>query len=161
MQNVMAQQEKQLCPCCTEPYRSFDFWIGDWKVYDINGKVVGKNTIVKQYDNCVLLEKWTSSGVNRGTSYNYYNKKDATWNQVWIDNSGFSLVLKGNYKNGKMVLKSKLLNGKNGKYYNQITWTKNPDGTVTQVWDIFDEKNKKVQEAFKGIYKKIVKTLEK
>ena len=103
--------------------------------------------------------QWKSSGQEHHC--NYYNKKDATWNQVWIDNSGFSLVLKGNYKNGKMVLKSKLLNGKNGKYYNQITWTKNPDGTVTQVWDIFDEKNKKVQEAFKGIYKKIVKTLEK
>ncbi len=42
--------------------------------------------------------------------------------------TGFSLVLKGNYDNGKMILKSQLLDGKKGKYYNQITWVKNDDG---------------------------------
>jgi len=154
------QQEKQ-CPCCSESHNSFDFWIGDWTVYDVKGKVIGTNTIEKQYDNCVLQEKWTSSGKSRGTSYNYYDRKDSTWNQIWVDNSGFSLLLKGNYSNGKMILKSDLLKGKNGSYYNQITWTKSADGSVTQVWDILNEENKKTQEAFRGIYKKTVKTSEK
>ena len=160
MQNLVAQQDKKQCPCCDESHQLFDFWIGNWTVYDVKGNVVGKNTIEKQYSNCVLQEKWISSGISRGTSYNYYNKSDGTWNQVWIDNSGFSLVLKGNYKNGKMVLKSELIHGEKGNYYNQITWTKNKDGSVTQVWDIFNEKNKKTQEAFRGIYKKSVKTTE-
>ncbi len=57
-----------------------------------------------------------------------------------------------------MILKSELLEGAKGKYFNQITWTKNRDGSVTQVWNIFNEKNKKTQEAFRGIYKKTVKT---
>ena len=159
-QDLIAQQEQTQCPCCSESHSSFDFWIGEWMVYDITGKEVGKNTIEKQYDNCVLQEKWISSTKNRGTSYNYYDTKDKTWNQVWVDNSGFNLVLKGNYDNGKMILKSQLLDGKKGKYYNQITWVKNDDGTVTQIWDIFNNKDEKTQEAFKGIYKKIVKTTE-
>ncbi len=71
------------------------------------------------------------------------------------------MVLKGNYSDGKMVLKSELINGQKGPYYNQITWVKNTDGSVTQIWDIFDEKNKKTQEAFRDIYKKSVKTDEK
>jgi len=103
-------------------------------------------------------EKWISSTKNRGTSYNYYDTKNKTWNQVWVDNSGFSLVLKGNYDNGKMILKSQLLDGKKGKYYNQITCVKNDDGSVTQIWGIFNNNNEKLQEAFKGIYKKNVKT---
>jgi len=161
VQNLVAQQEEKQCPCCSEPHNSFDFWIGDWTVYDVNGKVVGYNTIEKQYDNCVLQEKWISSAKNRGTSYNYYDKNDSTWNQVWVDNSGFSLTLKGMYSEGIMVLKSELLEGQKGKYYNQITWTKNEDGSVTQVWNIFNEKNKMTQEAFRGIYKKSVKTIKK
>ena len=159
-QDLIAQQEQNQCPCCSESHSSFDFWIGEWTVYDIEGNEVGKNTIEKQYDNCVLQEKWISSTKNRGTSYNYYDSKDKTWNQVWVDNSGFNLVLKGNYDNGKMILKSQLLDGKKGKYYNQITWVKNDDGTVTQIWDIFNNKDEKIQEAFKGIYKKTVKTTE-
>ena len=161
VQNLTAQLEDKQCSCCSENHSLFDFWIGDWTVYDVDGNSVGNNTIEKQYDNCVLQEKWVSKGKNRGTSYNYYDKKDSTWNQIWIDNSGFSLNLKGNYINGQMILKSELLDGKKGKYYNQITWTKNTDGSVTQVWNIFSEKNKKMQEAFRGIYKKSVKTAEK
>ncbi len=122
------------------------------------GIVIGKNTIENQYDNCVLQEKWVSSGKRKGTSYNYYDTKENTWNQVWVDNTGFSLVLKGKYENGKMILKSQLIEGEKGKYYNQITWVKNDDGSVTQIWDIFNNNNEKLQEAFKGIYKKKVKT---
>ena len=157
-QDLVAQNGQLQCACCSESHSAFDFWIGEWTVYDVTGKEVGKNTVEKQYDNCVLQEKWISSGESRGTSYNYYDTKDNTWNQVWIDNSGFSLVLKGNYKNGKMILKSQLLEGKKGKYYNQITWVKNDDGSVTQIWDILNNNNEKLQEAFKGIYKKTVKT---
>ena len=160
IQNIMAQQDEVKCQCCSEPYGFFDFWIGDWTVYDVKGNVVGNNIIEKQYDNCVLQEKWTSTGKNRGTSYNYYNISDKTWNQLWVDNAGFSLELKGHYEEGKMILKSEIIESEKGKYYNQITWHKNADGSVTQVWDILNEKDEKIQEAFKGIYKKSVKSSE-
>ena len=151
------QSEDSPCPCCTVAHQAFDFWVGDWTVYDTNGKIVGTNSIQKEYDNCVIREQWKSAGANHGTSYNYYNLTDKTWNQVWIDNSGFTLTLKGNYHDNKMILKSEMLDGKKGKYYNQITWEKHPDKSVTQTWSIFDKNGKKVQEAFKGIYKKSVK----
>jgi len=155
--SLSQQTDTKPCPCCTEAHQGFDFWVGDWTVYDINGKIVGTNSIQKEYDNCVLREQWKSSTGNSGTSYNYYNLTDKTWNQVWIDNSGFSLTLKGNYIDNKMVLKSALLDGEKGKYYNQITWEKNPDASVSQTWTIFNQNGEKVQEAFKGIYKKSVK----
>ena len=151
------QTENNTCPCCTEAHQAFDFWVGEWTVYDTSGKIVGTNSIQKEYDNCVLREQWKSSKTNRGTSYNYYNLTDKTWNQVWVDNSGFSLALKGNYVNNMMVLKSELLDGNQGKYYNQITWQKNDDTSVTQTWTIFNDNGEKMKEVFKGIYKKNVK----
>ena len=150
---------KPSCPCCTEAHEAFDFWLGNWTVYGEDGKILGKNTISKEntYSNCLVKEVWTGTGISRGTSYNYFNRTDKTWNQVWVDNSGFSLTLKGNRVGDSMVLKSELLTGENGKYYNQITWQLNEDESVTQTWELFNEEGKLIQQAFKGIYKKTVK----
>lgn len=143
------------CPCCTPAHRQFDFWIGEWIVTDTTGKEVGRNKLVLIQDSCALQENWIS-GKTTGTSYNYYNQTDSTWNQLWIDNSGSVLNLKGGLVNGKMVLKSAMIPGKRVKYYyNRITWEKNKDGSVTQTWDVLSDSNKLLQQAFKGIYKKI------
>jgi len=154
--NQIATQSKELnqCNCCTEKHQQFDFWLGNWKVYNTDGKLVGTNTITKSYGSCMLKEEWISAGSNRGTSTNYYNKDDDSWNQVWVDNSGFNLALKGMLANGNMVLKSKIEKGKSEKYYNQISWTLNDDGTVTQLWEQFKTDGTLIQEVFKGVYKK-------
>jgi hypothetical protein len=39
-------------------------------------------------------------------------------------------------------------------YYNQITWSQNEDGTVTQLWEIYDNTDKLLKMLFKGIYNK-------
>lgn len=152
---IFAQNNtKEECPCCTENHAQFDFWIGDWTVYDTNGKVIGTNKISKIYDKCILREEWKSSTDHRGTSNNFYNKVDDSWNQVWVDNAGFTLELKGKLKNGSMVLKSIPIQGKHFLYYNQITWTPNKDGSVTQLWELYKEDGTLLRETFRGIYKK-------
>ena len=148
-------QNTQSKPCDTEEYKQFDFWLGNWNVFDINGKLIGKNNIIKVPNACAIQENWDSNtGPSLGTSYNFYNSTTKKWHQVWIDNSGFSLFLKGNYTNNKMILSSEIQETPNGKFYNRITWTKNSDGSVTQVWDYMSPENKVLKEAFRGIYKK-------
>lgn len=56
----------------------------------------------------MLKEKWISTGENRGTSINYYDKTDGFWHQIWVDNSGYVLKLKGRLLNGSMILKRKI-----------------------------------------------------
>lgn len=150
--NAQNVNESENCACCTENHKAFDFWVGNWNVYNTENIIIGHNKIVKMQDNCVLQENWTSKN-STGTSYNYYNSADDSWNQVWIDNSGFSLVLKGNIEDTKMVLKSDIIKG-DKTYYNKITWSKIDDVTVSQVWEIFDENNTLLKELFRGIYKK-------
>ncbi len=149
-------QSKSKIPCSTKEYKQFDFWVGNWNVYNAKNQLIGTNKIVKMSNACAIQENWSSSvGPSKGTSYNYYNQADKSWNQVWIDNTGTSLELKGHYKNNKMILKSKLISNNKGKYYNQITWFNNSDGTVTQVWELLDVDNTPFNELFRGTYKKI------
>ena len=142
------------CPCCDDFHQQFDFWVGDWIVLDTAGNQVGTNTISKKESNCFLEEHWKSSQGSTGTSMNYFDKSDTTWNQLWIDNSGYVLKLKGVFDAGSMILKSDLNKGQKGVFfYNQIRWTKNSDGTVTQLWESYEENGKLIQTLFKGIYK--------
>lgn len=145
---------KNSCVCCSEKHTQFDFWIGEWTVYDTLDNMIGTNKIVKQYENCVIQENWISAGKNRGTSYNYFDPSDSTWNQLWLDNQGTILKLKGNFINGEMVLKSDAQKGKKvAVFFNRITWRKLKNGNVIQIWDILDEKENVLANLFKGIYK--------
>ena len=142
------------CACCTSQHAQFDFWVGNWEVFNENGDKIGENLVEKLEDNCILNENWTGAKGGTGKSYNYYDPSDETWNQLWISNSGNILKLKGSAAKDKMTLKSELKKGKKGEYYNQITWTKNEDGSVTQDWEVYDSQGNLLNEAFKGIYRK-------
>jgi DNA-binding cell septation regulator SpoVG len=62
--------------------------------------------------------------------------------------------LKGGLIGNIMVLKSKLIEGEKGLYYNQISWTKNNGESVTQLWELYNEKNELITEIILENYKK-------
>lgn len=142
------------CACCTEAHQQFHFWVGDWTVHDSTGKLVGENNIVLMHDSCIMQENYTTSKGYTGTSYNYYNVQDSSWNQTWVDNQGGSLLLKGRLQGEKMVLRSAMLEGKKGKFYHRITWFSRKDGAVIQIWDVLNAKDELVQQAFWGEYQR-------
>ncbi|WP_299277595.1 hypothetical protein [uncultured Psychroserpens sp.] len=146
--------QKDTCNCCTENHEAFDFWIGEWTVTNPDGSPAGENSIQKIQDNCILLERWTSAkGGYTGTSQNFYNLKTKQWEQLWIDNQGGHLKLKGNRKGNQMIMRTDDQINKEGKsFYHQITWTKNDDGSVRQLWETYTE-GKTVTIAFDGLYK--------
>ncbi len=154
---VLAQSNSVNCSCCAKENRQFDFWLGDWDVFNKLGMKVGENKIVVLQDSCLLQENCISNG-QTGTSYNFYNNSDSTWNQVYIDNLGTALNLKGQFLKDKMVLKSQKIIGEKNDYYNRIVWSKDSVGNVNQKWDIVDEEDKVLYIAFEGIYKKKLTT---
>ena len=80
---VLAQKD---CNCCSKEQMAFNFWLGEWKVTDSNGKLAGHNTIVKEESGCVLKEKWVSAKQGySGTSMNFYNVKTRQWEQLSND----------------------------------------------------------------------------
>lgn len=151
---LSVQLHSQECPCCGPEYGLFDFWIGDWTVYDSLDQEVGKNLIVKGQQGCLMEENWTSARNNTGSSYNYYLRSDSTWNQVWVDAQGGVLELKGGFDGKAMVLVSEKLSGPDGGYfYHRITWEPVQD-EVIQTWEILDESFEVKNLLFKGFYRK-------
>lgn len=147
--------QNQNCNCCTEKHAEFDFWIGEWTVTNPDGSAAGTNRIVKIQDNCILQENWTSAKGNfTGTSNNFYNLKTKQWEQIWIDNQGQSLHLKGNRFGNQMILKTDEETDTNGNpFYHRVTWTYNEDGSVRQYWETIT-KGTEITVAFDGLYKK-------
>lgn len=95
------------CKCCSDKHTEFDFWIGNWKVVLPDGSAAGKNIIEKIQGNCLLRENWKSAKGNfTGTSTNFYNAKAGQWEQLWVDNQGGSLHLKGHKEGNQMILQT-------------------------------------------------------
>ncbi|MBO0329228.1 hypothetical protein [[Muricauda] lutisoli] len=152
-------QEPANCNCCSKDHKAFDFWIGEWEVVNSkDGSPAGSSVIQKEEDGCVIRENWTSAKAGyTGTSLNFFNAQSNQWEQLWIDNGGSFLKLKGNRKGSQMVLMSEeFIKADGKKYWNRITWTKNNNGTVRQLWEVLDESGN-ASIAFDGLYRKHTK----
>jgi len=151
----LSAQNSDSCNCCTEDHKAFDFWIGEWTVSNAtNGNPAGKSKISQEEGGCVIRENWTSANSGfTGTSLNFYNAAKERWEQLWIDNNGGYLKLKGKRTGNQMILSSDPFDKDGKKLINRITWTANEDGTVRQLWEIL-EGDEVVNVAFDGLYQK-------
>lgn len=140
--------------CSSDNHKSFDFWVGEWVVHNVDGSLAGNNSIQKTQKGCVVQENWTSAEGNfTGTSLNFYHKEKKQWQQIWLDSSGANLELKGNRIGKQMILRTDSAKNKDGKvYFHKITWTKNDDGSVRQLWETIT--GDEVSIVFDGLYTK-------
>ncbi len=143
------------CDCCSEEYKQFDFWIGDWVVYS-SAEMVGFNKITKIEGDCIIRENWKSVvSSHTGSSYNYFDKYDKKWKHVWIGSDGVSIVIKGTYKDRKMtMIGDEFHDDKNNRIINKMTWFDNPDGTVRQVWEQSKDGGQAFITLWDGIYRR-------
>ncbi len=153
--NVSAQQTASPCPCCEEAYQQFDFWVGDWVVYT-NGKMAGFNKITKIEGGCIIRENWKSVGSTyTGTSYNFYDRITKRWNQIWVDNQGSVHKLVGEFKDNKMIMLSEETKDARGKsVITRMTWTNNPNGTVSQLWEVSEDNGISYSALFDGLFRR-------
>ena len=87
-------------------------------------------------------------------SYNFYNTAKKQWEQIWVDNQGGNLHLKGHRKGNQMILLSdEVVSPKGQKYVNRVTWTLNDNGSVRQHWETSGDK-KTWKTVFDGLYVK-------
>ncbi len=141
-------------PACVAPeFRQFDFWLGQWKVMDPQGKQVGTSEISRVAEGCAIREQWTSASGKGGTSINYYDADDHKWHQDWVGGDGTILHLSGGLKEGAMVLSGESKGAKD-TILNRITWTHLPDGKVTQKWETSGDTGTSWKTAFVGTYEK-------
>ena len=140
-------------PCEGPAFHEFDFWLGEWQVHTPAGKLAGVNRIEREYNGCVLHERYATGRGYSGESLTMYDAPRKVWHQTWVDNTGTLLLLEGHLAGGKMVLEGQTT-GTDGKLTkHRITWTPNPDGSVRQFWESTDAKGQWTT-AFDGLYTK-------
>ena len=143
-----------VAPNCEAPqYRQFDFWLGDWEVTGPNGQPLGRNSITRALDGCVLHERWSGAGGQRGESFNTWDRTRQRWHQTWVSSTGNLLLVEGGLVNGAMQM-SGASTGPKGQILNRITWTPSPDGGVRQLWEASSDGGKTWQVTFDGRYRR-------
>jgi hypothetical protein len=148
---IVASIPATAAPCDAPAHRAFDFWLGQWQVRTPDGKLAGTNRIEREYDGCVLHERYTTGHGYSGESLNIYDASRKLWHQTWVDTSGTLLLLEGGIRDGKMVLEGQTTGADAQPIKHRITWTPNADGTVRQLWESTDTKGQ-WSTAFDGTY---------
>ena len=149
-----AQDTAAPSKCAAAAHRAFDFWVGEWDVFDANGKRVGENRITPVHNGCALLEEWRGNGGVTGSSLNVWDRERSRWHQTWVDSGGGLLQLDGGFADGAMTMEGEALEaGPPPKRSRQrIRWQLQPDGRVRQLWEASTDDGRTWTTAFDGWY---------
>lgn len=129
----LSDRQKRPCLYSTEA-RQFDFWVGEWDVFNLQGQKAGTNSIQLFSNGCGLMENWTSSLGGDGKSINYYDASTQKWYQHWIGSGGGALRYSGNFKEGAMRFEGETVAG-GKKTLQKLTFFKLDENTVRQLFE--------------------------
>ena len=139
-------------PDCSAPeHRQFDFWIGEWDV-TIQGRKVGENRITLEESGCLIHEHWRDNRGGTGQSFNFYDRADGKWHQVWVSSTGAVLDLAGDYRDGKLAYKGETKQPNGTVVLHELTFSQNADGTVRQHWQTSTDGGKTWKVGWDGLY---------
>lgn len=141
-------------PCTAPEYRQFDFWIGEWAVFQDEQRV-GTNRISRTAGSCALLEQWESVRGTLGTSINFYDPQSGEWNQLWVgEGGGLILRMHGAFADGQMMLGTdRTRETPDGDVYDRIRWYQ--DGKdVMQIWEVSPDRQD-WEPIFRGTYRRV------
>lgn len=102
-----ASVDSARAPSCAGPeYQGFDFWMGDWKAFDVDNPttVVARTRVDRILDGCVLLEDYQDTDGSHGESFTIYDAPRQVWHQSWVTNHGVLPVIEGKLQAGEMIL---------------------------------------------------------
>lgn len=152
---ILAVQASRSGPprCDTADYRLLDFWIGSWDV-TTGGQPVGKSQITLEEDGCVIHERWTGAKGGTGQSFNYFDRVDQQWHQMWVSNSGNVLALDGTFAGGTLTYHGERRQPDGTTLLHRLSFSANPDGTVHQLWETSSDGGSTWSIAFDGLYRK-------
>ena len=138
--------------CATPEYAALDFWIGRWRVEDANGQPIGSSTVSRALDGCAVREEWRSDEV-AGSSITAYDAATRLWHQMWVDDSGTVLHLRGAANDSGIILTG-ARTGRDGTSRMYRMKLSPADAAVKQVFDASEDGGDTWNAFFTGIYRR-------
>ena len=152
---VLAAQTTPAAPpkCDAPEHRQLDFWVGDWNV-TMRGQQAGTNLVTLEEGGCLVHEHWVGAQGGTGQSFNFYNREDGAWHQVWVSSTGNVLDLTGHYADGTLTYLGENRRPDGTTQRHRLSFHPNPDGTVRQLWEISTDGGATWTTSFDGLYAK-------
>lgn len=149
-----AQAEKNARPCmATSEHRQFDFWVGEWNVYNPQGTQIGTNTVERVVGGCLVMENWTGGGGGSvGKSMNFYDATARKWRQTWVDGRGSVLEFAGEFKDGAMHYAAETSGPNGARTLARLTFFHLGPDRVRQLWEQSPDGGKTWSVVFDGMY---------
>lgn len=141
--------------CNGKLYQAFDFWSGQWNVFDrVTGEPLGKSRIEKINNGCALRENWTLRQGTAGGSLNAPDLITGRWHQYWIDSAGQRVDLEGGLFNGAMVLAGpwQRPGGAKQKVILRITYSRLDGDSVRQLAEVSSDDGLTWETSFDHLY---------
>ncbi len=147
--------------CSSNPELALlDFWFGEWRVEDDDGKLLGSNIIYRMLNGCIVQEQWQGSGGGVGISVFYVEPNSGKLKQLWVTGQALSpggtkekelvaaelgeyVQFLGSYPNGDETI------------LDRTTLSKLPDGQILQLIEISRDSGETWETGFRGIYKPV------
>jgi hypothetical protein len=81
---VVAADLSQPASCVAPAYRQFDFWAGDWDVFDVGSTIkVAHAQVDLILGGCVLREDYQCTDGHKGQSFTIYDAARNVRHQTW------------------------------------------------------------------------------
>ena len=113
--------------CDGPEYRRFDFWIGEWDVFEADaegGPAQARATIERVAGGCAIRERYEQTDGLVGESLLSYDASRQRWQQTWVTNRGSLMLIAGTSSDDALVLEGQT-HLKNGTTVRQrISWRK-------------------------------------
>ena len=150
-----ANSSQPVCGTDKPPYRDFDFLVGSWKFFTMDGKEIGAQVYTKKEKGCLIQEDWSTIWGDTGTGINFVDPATNKWRQVWMSPSYHIDYSGGLNENGQFVLEGTIYPN-DGKPASKIKgiYSKKKDGSVVKEFVVFDSKQKVWSQLFIGVAKR-------
>jgi hypothetical protein len=133
----MAAPDDGATACGTPQHHQFDFWVGDWLVYDAKtNQLVGFDRVEKHSRGCIVQQNLTMlTDLYRrpevgfrmtGISVNRFDGE--RWLEMWADNQWGAILLGGMPAPGKAMVLTTVVPSR--KRDLKLEWETRPDGSV-------------------------------
>lgn len=116
--------------CATAAHRQFDFWLGDWEIYeseDPDGPPIGTANVSRIVGGCALSERYLQDDGLRAESIISYDAVSRKWQQTWVTNGGSLMIVSGNVNEGVMTLEGESRRGNGTVKLQRVFWRKHSD----------------------------------
>ncbi|RMF80548.1 MAG: tetratricopeptide repeat protein [Planctomycetota bacterium] len=134
------------------PRRDFDFWVGEWDVYNPQGAKVGVNRISRGANGYIILEEWRSANGGVGKSMNYFDPSERKWKQVWVSGNGGVAYYTGEFRDGAMRFSGRTIKPNGDELAARMVFTPQPGGKVRQFIEHSADGGKTWRVYFDGTY---------